>query len=98
RNAVLLFTIPADEPDPAGQYSTLKRELVLFAPELVEKPYAVAVTKMDLIAPNEREETLASIRAALAEPDAVGISSVARLGLDDLKGRLWQTIQTLATE
>lgn len=98
RNAVLLFTIPADEPDPATQYATLRRELVLFEPELAEKPYHVAVTKMDLIAPNEREETLSRIRAAIGEPDALGISSVARLGLDELRGRLWHTIQKLGSE
>jgi GTP-binding protein len=98
RNAVLLFTIPVDEPEPAEQYSTLKRELVLFEPELAKKPYLVAVTKMDLVAPDKRGEKLAEIRAALGEPEALGISSVARIGLDEIKTRLWAIIQTLTEE
>jgi hypothetical protein len=53
---------------------------------------------MDLVAPDQRGEKLAEIRAALGEPEALGISSVARIGLDEIKARLWAIIQTLTEE
>ena len=38
RNAVLLFVIPVDSPDPEAEYKTLLGELEAFNPELLKKP------------------------------------------------------------
>ncbi len=96
RNAVLLFVIPADDPDPRGTYAVLRNELAMFDEDLVDKPHVVTVTKMDLLPPDERAPMLGRIRKALSEPTVVGISAVAQIGLDELKARLWEEIQSIA--
>lgn len=96
RNAVLLFVIPVDDPDPAATYDVLRNELAMFDEDLVDKPHLVTVTKMDLLSPDERGPRLTEIRDALSEPTAVGISAVAHIGLDELKAKLWETIQAIA--
>ena len=96
RNAVLLYVLAVDEEDPAEQFRILRRELALFDEYLPHKTYRVVVTKFDLIAPEDRKGKLDEIRSAIGEPDAVGISSVAQLGLDELKALLWDTIQTIS--
>ncbi len=90
RNAVLLFVVPIDSKDLAGEYETLLGELRSYGEELLEKPRVVALSKVDLLPPEERELL----------PDVVGenfpedvelfpISSVAGIGLDALRHRLW---------
>lgn len=51
RNAFLLFVIDiseAGEKDPVDQFETLRRELESYQPELLEKPFALALTKLDI--------------------------------------------------
>lgn len=89
RNAVLLFMIPADSTDINGDYAILCNELKKFNPELADKPKVLAITKCDLL----DDELADEIRQELP-PDipAVLISSVANLGLTELKDTLWRVI------
>jgi len=98
RNAVLVFVIPVDADAPAREFETLKRELTLYDAELPGKPYHVVVTKIDLVAPELRDRTINEFRRILGEPDASGISAVARIGLDEIKAKLWSIIRKLAEE
>jgi GTP-binding protein len=94
RNAVLLFVISAEQEDAAGVYRTLLAELEAFEPDLLDKPRAVALSKMDLWPPDTQAEFAAEVRASL--PDGIAlypISSVARTGLDELKRGLWSAIE-----
>jgi len=91
RNAVLLFMIPADSDDVAGQYKILLNELEQYNQELMDKPRVLAITKMD-IADSEWENLL---RPML--PDnipVVFISAVSGYNLPQLKDILWNTIET----
>jgi len=94
RNAVLLFLVPSDEEDPAGAYATLLAELEAFNEDLLRKPRLVALSKLDLVPPGERE---ARVREAAshfpADVEVVSISSVAQLGLEPLKRTLWERIR-----
>ncbi len=89
RNAVLLFMIPADTNDIRADYAVLCNELEKFNPDLVDKPRVLAITKCDML----DDELLEEMRHELPESiETVFISSVAGMGLVELKDMLWRTI------
>ena len=89
RNAVLLFMIPADSDDIRKEYDILCRELETFNPDLVEKPRVLAITKCDML----DEELIEQMRPEVPDDiPSVFISSVAQMGLTELKDLLWRTI------
>ena len=102
RNAVLLFVIPATSEVPGDEYDTLLGELQAFNPDLLYKPRLVALSKIDLIAEDEREEKLRELREPFGPDPAergqavrvLPISAVAQKGLDALRRALWEEIQT----
>ncbi|MBI2506405.1 MAG: GTPase ObgE [Candidatus Latescibacteria bacterium] len=53
RTRTLLFTLDCTSPSPARDLETLRQELGHFDPLLLEKPYAIAFTKADLLGPGE---------------------------------------------
>ena len=76
RTKVLLFLIECTSPDPEHDLAALREELELFSPKLMEKPWLVALTKVDLLSEAER--------SSVALNDAMRISSVAGIGLREL--------------
>lgn len=89
RNAVLLFMIPADTNDIRADYAVLCNELEKFNPDLVDKPRVLAITKCDML----DDELMEEMRQELPEGiETVFISSVAGMGLVELKDMLWRTI------
>ncbi|MEM1271981.1 MAG: GTPase, partial [Bacteroidota bacterium] len=92
RNAVLLFVIPATSEDPRAEYDTLLAELKAYNRDLLDKPRLVALSKTDLLGPDD----LAGLtNDALGFPEGLEtlpISAVAQLGLDELKEALWRRI------
>jgi GTP-binding protein len=94
RNAVLLFVIPVTSEDIAEEFETLMNELRAFNADLVEKPLLVALSKIDVLPPEEREGLAEEHAGAFPEGTPVlPISSVSGLGLDALKRALWTSIQ-----
>lgn len=94
RNAVLLFVVPIDSKDLAGEYETLLGELRSYEEELLAKPRVVALSKVDLLPPQERELLPEIVRENFPEDvELFPISSVAGFGLDPLKHRLWTIIR-----
>ncbi len=94
RNAVLVFLIPIDSKDLAAEYETLLNELRSYKEDLLEKPRIVALSKVDLLPPEEQD--LLPDVVADEFPDDVEllpISSVTNVGLDTLRHRMWQEIQ-----
>ena len=85
RNALLLFMVPADSNDIAGEYQILLNELSSFNPELMDKQRVLAITKSDLL----DDELKASIVRELPEIPYVFISSVTEEGIQELKDILW---------
>lgn len=89
RNAVLLFMVPADSDDIRHEYQVLCHELETFNPDLVAKPRVLAITKCDML----DDELIDQMREELPEDiETVFISSVAQMGLTELKDLLWRTI------
>lgn len=89
RNAVLLFMIPADADDICREYEVLLNELERFNPDLADKGRVLAITKCDML----DDELIAEMQQHLPKGvETVFISSVAGLGLAELKDVLWRTI------
>ncbi|MFH1008168.1 MAG: GTPase ObgE [Candidatus Latescibacterota bacterium] len=76
RTRVLVFLIECTSPDPEHDLTALQEELRLFSPKLMEKPWLVALTKVELLGEAEREK--------LVPKEALRISSVAGIGLNEL--------------
>ena len=89
RNAMLLYMIPADSKDIAGEYRILQRELKLYNPELLDKQRVVAITKCDMLDDELRKEVR---RHLPRKVPAILISSLTGEGIPELKDLLWNTL------
>ncbi len=86
RNSALLFLIPADSDDIQKEYDILLNELKKHNPELLDKDRLLAISKSDMLDDELKEE----IKAELPKDvETLFISSVAQLGLQELKDKLW---------
>ena len=94
RNSILLFLVPADAEDIAKEYEILLRELTKFNPELLDKDRLLAISKCDML----DEELMEEMKALLpTDVETLFISSVAQMGLQELKDALWRRM-TAANE
>jgi GTP-binding protein len=90
RNSLLLFMVPADSDDIRKEYDILVGELEAYNPELLDKDRLLAVTKSDLL----DEELKTEMEKEMPPVDHVFISSVAQLGLAELKDKIWQKLNS----
>ena len=91
RNSVLLFLIPADADNIKKQYDILLDELRRYNPEMLDKERMVVISKSDML----DEELMTELKAELDSEmpvDYMFISSVAQLGISDLKDKLWKLL------
>lgn len=88
RNSLLLFMIPADSKDIAEEYTILLNELKQYNPELLDKKRILAISKSDMLDEELKEE----IKNTLPDVESIFISSVAQLGLTELKDLLWKNL------
>ncbi len=86
RNSILLFMVPALSDDIAAEYRILLHELEKYNPELLDKQRVLAVTKMDVVNPEDFHPNLPP------NVPTVMISSLAMQGIDELKDVLWNAI------
>jgi GTP-binding protein len=86
RNSLLLFMIPADADNIAKEYKILLNELKLYNPELLHKERILAITKSDML----DEELIQSLKKEIPKIPYVFISSVAQMGLVELKDLIWK--------
>ena len=89
RNSILLFLVSAESPDIKESYVTLLKELEQYNPELLDKKRILAISKSDLL-----DEELKDLMKEELPDDLpyVFISSVAQLGLTELKDLIMQII------
>jgi len=90
RNSLLLFMVPADSDDIQKEYEILVNELQEYNPELLDKDRLLAVTKSDLL----DEELMQEMQKEMPSVDYLFISSVAQLGLAELKDKIWQKLNS----
>lgn len=92
RNAILLYLIPADTPDVKKAFEILRKELLEFNPELLDKKFLVALSKCDLLDEELKKEYKQELNSIFSSTPHVMISSVSNLGLMELKDKLWAMI------
>jgi GTPase len=89
RNSILLFLIPADSNDHKKEFKILVNELKQYNPEMLQKDFVIAVSKSDML----DDELKAAIKKELPKKyPVVFISSVANMGIQELKDLLWTTL------
>lgn len=89
RNAVLLFMVPSDADDIANEYEILLAELKKYNPQLLDKARILAISKSDML----DDELIAEISPTLPEDiPHLFISSLANMGLVQLKDKLWEVL------
>ena len=91
RNSTLLFLIPVDAPDIKKQYEILLDELRRYNPELLDKERLLALTKSDMLDDELKSEMKKELDQQLSIP-YIFISSIAQLGLQELKDQLWEML------
>jgi GTP-binding protein len=89
RNAALLFLIPADADDIQEAYQILLNELKKHNPELLDKERLLAITKCDLLDEELKEEIQKELPKGI---ETLFISSVAQIGLVELKDAIWKLL------
>ena len=89
RNSTLLFLIPADSDDIKKEYETLLNELRKYNPELLDKERLLAISKSDMLDDELKDEIKQDLPEGIK---AMFISSVAQLGLMELKDELWKML------
>ena len=86
RNSLLLFMVPGDTDDIRKEYEILLNELATFNPEMLDKQRVLAITKCDML----DDELISMLEPTLPEGiPHVFISSVANMGIQQLKDILW---------
>jgi GTP-binding protein len=89
RNPLLLFVVPADANNIAGEYKILLNELEKYNPELLDKRRLLAVSKSDML----DEELTEAIKGELPDDiPSVFISAITGKGLTQLKDLIWKNL------
>ncbi len=89
RNSMLLFMIPADSKDIAGEYKILLKELKQYNPELLDKKRVLAVTKSDMLDDELKKEIKRHLPRKIP---TLFICSLTGEGIPQLKDILWNTL------
>tara|TARA_B110000444_G_scaffold261522_1_gene314618 strand:+ start:6997 stop:8004 length:1008 start_codon:yes stop_codon:yes gene_type:complete len=92
RNSILLFMIPCDSKDVKKDFEILTAELNEYNPELLDKDFAIALTKCDLLDDELREEFTLEMKNCFKNTPYFLISSISNKGLDSLKDGLWKLL------
>lgn len=90
RNPVLLFLVSADSDDIAVEYNTLLTELEKYNPDLLKKKRVLGISKSDLL----DDELRMGISAELGKLEHLYFSSVAQMGIVELKDAVWQAMDS----
>lgn len=94
RNSILLFLVPVTSENIAKEYKILLNELQQFNPELLDKERLLCISKIDLADEVQMKQIKKQIPKDLPH---LFISSVAQIGLTELKDSLWKTLQNAQT-
>lgn len=87
RTRLLAFLVPIDADDWETEFQGLRQEISAYSAELVNKPYCVVFTKMDLLGED--------LVPALGTPGSFGtfaVSALAGTGLDALMAAWWSAL------
>jgi len=97
RTRVLLYLLDISKGEETiKDYEILKKELLLYNPELLKKEYLIALNKIDLLSPEEREEKIRAQKELFPEEDRAKIypiSAVTGEGIRPLLFALYEIVK-----
>jgi GTP-binding protein len=91
RTQVLLFMLDSMSENPANDYKILKNELKKYNSSLLEKKKLVCFSRIDALS-EEQLKAIKKIKLSDKNVEIFYISSVANIGLEDLKFNLWKKV------
>lgn len=92
RTKILLFLIDITSEDYEAEYKVLYKELKSYSKQLAKKTKLLALTKADLLEPDQLKKIkIKKIRDVESKP--IVISSVSRFGIQELLDKLWLSLQ-----
>lgn len=94
RTRVLLLLVPVDAGDPQAEYDRLRAELEAYSADLAATPFVVALSKVDLLGPDDPVPAVEAPGAIAVMP----LSAVARKHVTQLLERLWEAAQAVVAE
>ena len=92
RNSILLFMIPSDTNDLKKEFEVLISELREYNSELLDKNFAVALTKCDMLDNELIDEYEREMELIFKNIPFFMISSISTMGLNKLKDGLWKLL------
>tara|TARA_B100000780_G_scaffold49313_1_gene30567 strand:- start:1670 stop:2674 length:1005 start_codon:yes stop_codon:yes gene_type:complete len=92
RNSILLFMIPCDSKNVKKDFEILISELKEYNSELLDKKFAIALTKCDLLDEELLKEYEIEMKDHFNKIPHFLISSISNQGLDSLKDGLWSLL------
>ena len=87
------FIIPLEGDDIASEYDVLRNELEAYNPELMHKDSLLVISKSDMLDDELKQELDVELKNDLKGIPYMYISSVAQMGLLELKDEIWKAIQ-----
>ncbi len=95
----VLDLAPLDGSDPVGNFATVERELALYQERLATLPRIVALSKADLVTPEQGREARTRWQERVGEDIPVILtSSATRQGLDELATELLRRVPVLGAD
>ena len=92
RNSILLFMISCESNNLKKDFEVLISELKEYNPELLDKKFAIAITKCDLLDDQLIKEYDIEFKNQFNTIRYFFISSISNFGLDKLKDGLWEIL------
>lgn len=96
RTRLLLHLVDLTSEDPIADYQVIKQELAAYGRGLADRPQILVLNKLDAV--EQETEKVAEIAAQLSQLNDAPlfvISAVARVGLDSLMHKVWQTLEEM---
>ncbi|NEO14478.1 MAG: GTPase ObgE [Moorea sp. SIO1F2] len=95
RTRLLLHLIDITAADPIADYQTIQQELQAYGRELPERPQILALNKVDAVDQDMIDEVSTYLNQ-LTQVPVFSISAVAKIGLDALLSKIWQSLDQLS--
>ncbi|MBT3362605.1 MAG: GTPase ObgE [Chloroflexi bacterium] len=92
RTRTIVYLIDGGAEDPVADFEKVRQEMQLYDKTLVERPYLIAVNKIDL--PYVREK-MAELSTKLEQQELLFVSAATREGVDVLIGRISQMLKEI---
>ena len=94
RTRLLLHIINLTGNDPIADYQTIQEELQAYGQGLPNRQQIIGLNKLDAV-DEETYELITEELSQLTSAPIFGISAVARIGLETLLQKIWQTLDNL---